>query len=252
LRWSPLAHEKISYLRPGSAVERASPTWAETAFCDAPSKLHCHSDIDLSQPGMPTNSAHVQAPPTSDKDRAARHTADVNRLLLNAMRSAPVAVVATVRADFYDPLIGHQQEIKSLLPTRQVPLGSMPRSDLEHTVVEPSRRVRAGDSGWRQWRHSPCRARWRAAFSAWSSASWPRRTSPPRRFSSIQTYRRREVLSASEWRYARAGSSKLQRMRYAPGSLPRPEFSRVQSPVTVAEVGRIAETPPAPRGRGGV
>ena len=37
------------------------------------------------------------------------------------------------RLNDYDPLIGHQ-EIKSLLPTRQVPLGSMPRSDLEHTV----------------------------------------------------------------------------------------------------------------------
>ena len=50
---------------------------------------------------------YAQAPPTSDKERAARHAADVNRfidLLLNATRSAPVAVVATVRADFYDPL----------------------------------------------------------------------------------------------------------------------------------------------------
>ena len=35
-----------------------------------------------------------------------------------------------MRADFYDPLIGHQ-EIKSLLPTRQVLLGAMPRSELK-------------------------------------------------------------------------------------------------------------------------
>jgi hypothetical protein len=30
--------------------------------------------------------------------------------LLNAARSAPVTVVTTVRADFYDPLIGHLDE----------------------------------------------------------------------------------------------------------------------------------------------
>ena len=86
---------------------------------------------------------YAQAPPTGDKDRAASHTADVNRfidLLLNATRSAPVVVVATVRADFYDPLIGHQ-EIKSLLPTRQVLVASMPRSDLEHTIIEPAKKV---------------------------------------------------------------------------------------------------------------
>ena len=54
--------------------------------------------------------------------------------------SAPVTVVATVRADFYDPLIGHQ-EIRSLLPTRQVLLGSMSRSELERTIVEPAKKV---------------------------------------------------------------------------------------------------------------
>jgi hypothetical protein len=61
-------------------------------------------------------------------------------LLLDAVRTAPVAVVATVRADFYDPLIVHQ-EIRSLLPTRQVVLGSMPRSELERAIVEPARKV---------------------------------------------------------------------------------------------------------------
>src|SRR5262249_44976437 len=86
---------------------------------------------------------YAQAPPSSDKERAAQHAADVNRfidLLLTAARTAPVAVVATVRADFYDPLIAHQ-EIKSLLPTRQVLLGSMSRSELERTIVEPAKKV---------------------------------------------------------------------------------------------------------------
>src|SRR5262249_59012528 len=72
-----------------------------------------------------------------------RHLADVTRfidLLLNATRSAPVTVVASVRADFYDPLIAHQ-EMRSLLPTRQVLLGSMPRSELERTIVEPAKKV---------------------------------------------------------------------------------------------------------------
>src|SRR6516162_3830410 len=86
---------------------------------------------------------YAQAPSNSDKERATQHAADVNRfidLLLTAARTAPVAVVATVRADFYDPLIAHQ-EIKSLLPTRQVLLGSMSRSELERTIVEPAKKV---------------------------------------------------------------------------------------------------------------
>jgi WD40 repeat protein len=49
-------------------------------------------------------------------------------------------VVATIRADFYDPLIAHQ-EIKSLLPSRQVLFGSMLRSELEQTIVEPAGKV---------------------------------------------------------------------------------------------------------------
>jgi energy-coupling factor transporter ATP-binding protein EcfA2 len=86
---------------------------------------------------------YAQAPPSSDKERAAQRAVDVNSfidLLLTAARTAPVAVVATVRADFYDPLIAHQ-EIKSLLPTRQVLLGSMSRSELERTIVEPAKKV---------------------------------------------------------------------------------------------------------------
>jgi len=86
---------------------------------------------------------YAQAPLSSDKERAAQHAADVNRfidLLLTASQTASVAVVGTVRADFYDPLIGHQ-EIKALLPTRQVLLGKMLRSELECTIVEPAKKV---------------------------------------------------------------------------------------------------------------
>ena len=79
----------------------------------------------------------------TDKEPADQRAVDVNRfidLLLTASRTAPVSVVGTVRADFYDPLIAHQ-EIRSLLPTRQVLLGAMPRSELERTIVEPARKV---------------------------------------------------------------------------------------------------------------
>jgi WD40 repeat protein len=87
---------------------------------------------------------YAQAPSSSvDKKRSARHAADVNRfidLLLTASGSAPVTVVATVRADFYDPLIGHPA-IRALLPTQQVLLGSMTRSELKLTIEEPAKRV---------------------------------------------------------------------------------------------------------------
>jgi energy-coupling factor transporter ATP-binding protein EcfA2 len=86
---------------------------------------------------------YAQAPSSGDTERAAQHATDVKRfidLLLTATRTAPVAVVGTVRADFYDPLIGHE-EIRTLLPTRQVLLGSMSRSELESTIVEPAKKV---------------------------------------------------------------------------------------------------------------
>jgi TPR repeat protein/energy-coupling factor transporter ATP-binding protein EcfA2 len=86
---------------------------------------------------------YAQGSSGTDKEPAGQRTADVNRfidLLLTASRTAPVSVVGTVRADFYDPLIAHQ-EIRSLLPTRQVLLGAMPRSELERTIVEPARKV---------------------------------------------------------------------------------------------------------------
>jgi WD40 repeat protein len=75
--------------------------------------------------------------------RPAQHAADVNRfidLLLNATRSAPVTVVGTVRADFYDPLISHP-DIRSLLPNQQVLLGGMTRTELESTISGPARLV---------------------------------------------------------------------------------------------------------------
>jgi energy-coupling factor transporter ATP-binding protein EcfA2 len=86
---------------------------------------------------------YAQAPSSADPETAARHAADVTRfidLLLAAARTAPVTVIGTVRADFYDPLIAHP-EIRALLPARQVLLGSMPRSDLERTIVEPARKA---------------------------------------------------------------------------------------------------------------
>jgi WD40 repeat protein/energy-coupling factor transporter ATP-binding protein EcfA2 len=86
---------------------------------------------------------YAQAPSSSARERADRHTADVNRfidLLLNAAGSGPVTVVATVRADFYDPLIRHQG-MQAVLPVRQVLLGSMSCSELERTIVEPAKKV---------------------------------------------------------------------------------------------------------------
>jgi internalin A len=83
---------------------------------------------------------YTQAPSSGDKEQ---HAADVNRfidLLLTAARTAPVAVAATMRADFYDPLIAHPK-IRSLLSTQQVLLGSIPRSELERTIVEPAIKV---------------------------------------------------------------------------------------------------------------
>jgi WD40 repeat protein len=86
---------------------------------------------------------YAQAPTGSDGEQAAQHAADVTcfiNLLLNAAQTATVSVVATVRADFYDPLIGHPG-IRALLPSRQVTLASMSRPELESTIVEPARKV---------------------------------------------------------------------------------------------------------------
>ena len=61
----------------------------------------------------------------ADAEQAARRKGDVTRfidLLLTASQSAPVSVVGTVRADFYDPLIANEK-LRALLPSRQVLLG---------------------------------------------------------------------------------------------------------------------------------
>jgi TIR domain len=84
---------------------------------------------------------YAQAVSGNEKQEATRPVSDVNRfidLLLAAARTAPVTVVGTVRADFYDPLIGHA-DIRALLPTRQVLLARMSRSELESTIVEPAK-----------------------------------------------------------------------------------------------------------------
>ena len=84
---------------------------------------------------------YAQAPSSiGEKDRAVRHAADVDRfieLLLNASQSAPVSVLATVRADFYDPLISHHG-LRAVLPAQQMVLGLMTRDDLQSTIVEPA------------------------------------------------------------------------------------------------------------------
>ena len=71
------------------------------------------------------------------------HGTNVKRfidLLLNATQSAPVSIVGTLRADFYDPLIAHPG-INALLPHQQVLLGGMRPSELGQTVVEPAKLV---------------------------------------------------------------------------------------------------------------
>jgi hypothetical protein len=86
---------------------------------------------------------YAHALSSGDPHRPAQHAADVNRfvdLLLSATRSAPVTVVGTVRADFYDSLISHP-DIRSLLPDQQVLLGGMTRSELESTIAEPAQLV---------------------------------------------------------------------------------------------------------------
>ena len=86
---------------------------------------------------------YAQAPGSGDEQQARKHAVDVSRfidLLLTAARTGPVTVVGTVRADFYDPLMGHP-EIKSFLSARQVLVGAMSRDELKATIAEPARRL---------------------------------------------------------------------------------------------------------------
>jgi formylglycine-generating enzyme required for sulfatase activity len=86
---------------------------------------------------------YAQGASSRDGKQVAQHTADVTRfidLLLAAARSGLATIVATVRADFYDPLISHRG-IQALLPTQQVTIGRMSRCELESTIVEPAKKV---------------------------------------------------------------------------------------------------------------
>jgi hypothetical protein len=86
---------------------------------------------------------YAQAPSSGDKERASQHGADANRfvdLLLTAARTARVTVIGTVRADFYDPLIGHP-DLRALLPTRQILIARMSRSELQSTIDGPAKKV---------------------------------------------------------------------------------------------------------------
>jgi hypothetical protein len=86
---------------------------------------------------------YAQGASSGDKEGATRPATDVNRfidLLLAAARTARVTVVGTVRADFYDSLIGHP-EVRALLPTRQVLLARMSRSELESTIIGPANKL---------------------------------------------------------------------------------------------------------------
>src|SRR5262249_51399949 len=86
---------------------------------------------------------YAQAPPAGETDPTKLHRSDVERfieLLLNATRSAPVTVVATVRADFYSQLLGHVP-LQTVLAAQQVILGPMLSCELERTIVEPAKKV---------------------------------------------------------------------------------------------------------------
>jgi hypothetical protein len=86
---------------------------------------------------------YAQASSSSDGEPSGQRATDVSRftdLLLTAARTAPVTIVGTVRADFYDPLIGHEG-IRALLPTRQVLLARMSRSEMKSTIVGPASKV---------------------------------------------------------------------------------------------------------------
>jgi hypothetical protein len=86
---------------------------------------------------------YAQAASGGVRERVDRPAADIDRfidLLLTAAGTSPVTVVGTVRADFYDPLIGHG-EIRALLPSCEVLLARMSRSELKSTIVGPARKV---------------------------------------------------------------------------------------------------------------
>jgi tetratricopeptide (TPR) repeat protein len=84
---------------------------------------------------------YAQAAAAGSDERAAQQRKDVDRfidLLLCASKSAPVTVIATVRADFYDSLVRHPQ-LRSVLPAQQVNLTSIPQSELRLSITEPAK-----------------------------------------------------------------------------------------------------------------
>jgi TIR domain len=82
---------------------------------------------------------YAQSAATTTPEQSKHRRDDAKRfveLLLYAAQSPSVAVVGTVRADFYDPLI---RDLGSILPTQQVTLTGMPRTELKRTIAEPAR-----------------------------------------------------------------------------------------------------------------
>src|SRR5262245_22721789 len=62
-------------------------------------------------------------------------------MLLNACERAPVTVLLTVRASFYDHTIASSRELSDFLRRGVVNLGAMTRDELQRVIVEPARRV---------------------------------------------------------------------------------------------------------------
>src|SRR5262245_22403157 len=61
--------------------------------------------------------------------------------LLNAAERAPVTVLVTLRASFYDHTIASSRELSDYLRRGAVNLGSMTREELQRAIAEPARRV---------------------------------------------------------------------------------------------------------------
>lgn len=84
---------------------------------------------------------YAQASAAGTEERLVQQRRDVDKfidILLAATQTAPVTIVATVRADFYDSLVRHPQ-LRSVLPAQQVNLSSIPRSELRISITEPAR-----------------------------------------------------------------------------------------------------------------
>jgi hypothetical protein len=86
---------------------------------------------------------YTLAQPAEAAGTGAARPGDVQRfidLLLNAGRNAPVTVVLTARADFYDRLIEHSG-LKTALDDGLVPIGPMSREGLVAAIEKPARAV---------------------------------------------------------------------------------------------------------------